>query len=80
MPDPLLELRGLKTGFPTRAGEVKAVDDVSFALHRGKVLADTTPAQLVDSAGGGTIEEAFLALTGSGERAGQPSRRTLQMR
>ena len=38
MPGPLLELRGLKTGFPTRAGEVKAVDDVSFALHRGKVL------------------------------------------
>jgi peptide/nickel transport system ATP-binding protein len=34
----LLELRGLKTGFPTRAGEVKAVDDVSFTLDRGKVL------------------------------------------
>jgi peptide/nickel transport system ATP-binding protein len=38
MSPPLLELRGLKTGFPTRAGEVKAVDDVSFTLKRGKVL------------------------------------------
>ena len=34
----LLELRGLSTGFPTRAGEIKAVDDVSFTLDRGKVL------------------------------------------
>lgn len=34
----LLELRGLKTAFPTRAGEITAVDDVSFTLDRGKVL------------------------------------------
>jgi peptide/nickel transport system ATP-binding protein len=34
----LLELRELRTGFPTRAGEIKAVDDVSFTLDRGKVL------------------------------------------
>jgi peptide/nickel transport system ATP-binding protein len=34
----LLELRALRTGFPTRAGEIKAVDDVSFTLDRGKVL------------------------------------------
>ncbi|MEA2989563.1 MAG: hypothetical protein QOG83_2274, partial [Alphaproteobacteria bacterium] len=34
----------------------------------GKVLADTTPAQLVASAGAGTIEQAFLAMTGGGGR------------
>jgi peptide/nickel transport system ATP-binding protein len=35
---PLLDVRGLKTAFPTRAGEVKAVDDVSFTLRSGQVL------------------------------------------
>jgi peptide/nickel transport system ATP-binding protein len=35
---PLLDVRGLKTAFPTRAGEVKAVDDVSFMLRSGQVL------------------------------------------
>ncbi|MDQ2083119.1 ABC transporter ATP-binding protein [Xanthobacteraceae bacterium Astr-EGSB] len=35
---PLLDVRGLKTAFPTRAGEVKAVDDVSFTLQSGQVL------------------------------------------
>jgi ABC-2 type transport system ATP-binding protein len=34
-------------------------------LHHGKVLADTTPAGLVSSAGTATIEQAFLAMTGS---------------
>lgn len=35
---PLLEVRGLRTHFFTRAGVVKAVDDVSFSLARGEVL------------------------------------------
>ncbi|MGH7119940.1 MAG: ABC transporter ATP-binding protein [Acetobacteraceae bacterium] len=37
---PLLEVRGLKTYFPARdgAGVVRAVDDVSFTLHRGETL------------------------------------------
>jgi peptide/nickel transport system ATP-binding protein len=35
---PLLEVRDLKTQFFTRAGVVKAVDGVSFALGTGKVL------------------------------------------
>jgi peptide/nickel transport system ATP-binding protein len=35
---PTLEVRGLRTHFLTRAGVVKAVDDVSFAVERGKVL------------------------------------------
>ena len=34
----LLEVRNLKTQFPTAAGVVKAVDDVSFDLERGDVL------------------------------------------
>ena len=35
---PLLEVSHLKTSFFTDAGEVKAVNDVSFTLDRGKVL------------------------------------------
>lgn len=34
----LLEVKNLKTSFFTDAGEVKAVNDVSFTLNRGKVL------------------------------------------
>ena len=33
-----LEVRGLRTHFHTRAGVVKAVDDVSFDIAKGKVL------------------------------------------
>ena len=36
--EPLLELEHLKTQFFTEDGVVKAVDDVSFKLHRGEVL------------------------------------------
>ncbi|MGA0542767.1 ABC transporter ATP-binding protein [Neotabrizicola sp. VNH66] len=35
---PVLDVRGLKTVFRTRGGEVHAVNDVSFALHRGELL------------------------------------------
>src|ERR1700716_2508796 len=45
--------------------EVPDADRV-IVLHRGKVLADTTPAKLVAAAGSATIEEAFLAMTGRG--------------
>src|SRR5437868_8537888 len=34
----LLEVKNLKTYFPTRAGLVRAVDDVSFYLDRGELL------------------------------------------
>jgi peptide/nickel transport system ATP-binding protein len=34
----LLDVRGLRTHFFTKAGVVKAVDDVSFSLRRGEVL------------------------------------------
>jgi ABC-2 type transport system ATP-binding protein len=43
--------------------EVPDADRV-IVLHRGKVLSDTTPTQLIASAGAATIEEAFLAMTG----------------
>ncbi len=46
--------------------EVGDADRV-IVLHRGKVLADATPAKLVASAGKATIEEAFLAMTGTGK-------------
>ena len=42
--------------------EVPDADRV-IVLHRGKVLADTTPAQLVASVRAATIEAAFLAMT-----------------
>jgi ABC-2 type transport system ATP-binding protein len=44
--------------------EVTGADRVAV-LHRGKLLADTTPARLVASAGTATIEQAFLTLTGA---------------
>ncbi|MDO8983882.1 ABC transporter ATP-binding protein [Cypionkella sp.] len=41
MPDraaPILDVRGLKTVFRTRGGEIHAVNDVSFHLERGELL------------------------------------------
>jgi peptide/nickel transport system ATP-binding protein len=38
MTPPLLEIEGLRTHFFTRAGVVKAVDDVSFTVRKGEVL------------------------------------------
>ncbi len=35
----LLLVEGLRTYFPTRAGVVRAVDDVSFTIERGEILA-----------------------------------------
>jgi ABC-2 type transport system ATP-binding protein len=43
--------------------EVPDADRV-IVLHRGKVLADTTPAQLVAGASAANIEQAFLKMTG----------------
>ncbi|HXF78478.1 MAG TPA: ABC transporter ATP-binding protein [Usitatibacter sp.] len=38
MSDPVLQVEGLRTHFFTREGVVKAVDDVSFAIGRGRIL------------------------------------------
>ncbi len=43
--------------------EVTGADRV-IVLHRGKVLTDTTPAELIAKAGVSTVEQAFLAMTG----------------
>lgn len=36
---PMLDVSGLTTEFQTHAGPLKAVNDVSFSLQRGRVLA-----------------------------------------
>jgi oligopeptide transport system ATP-binding protein len=38
MREPILEVNDLKTYFYTRSGIVKAVDGISFSLHKGKTL------------------------------------------
>ena len=70
------QLSGLKLILSLRAERSVAVlwathlcDEVPNAdrvivLHRGKVLADTTPAGFVANAGMATVEQAFLAMTG----------------
>jgi peptide/nickel transport system ATP-binding protein len=53
---PTLEVRNLRTHFFTRAGVVKAVDDVSFSVGRGKVLG------LVGESGSGKTVTGFSIL------------------
>lgn len=48
--------------------EVAGADRV-IVLHRGKVLADTTPAKLIVDTGTSTIEQAFLSMTGGSNNA-----------
>src|SRR5499433_3655711 len=48
--------------------EVGDADRV-IVMHKGKLLADTTPQKLVASAGVSTIEQAFLAMTGEAAEA-----------
>jgi ABC-2 type transport system ATP-binding protein len=40
-------------------------------LHKGKVRFDGTAAALRDAHGGGTLEQAFLQLTGGGRHEGK---------
>ena len=37
-PEPLLQVDNLKTYFHSNTGILKAVDDVTFSLHRGEIL------------------------------------------
>jgi len=48
--------------------EVTDADRV-IVMHRGNILADTSPAELVAKAGTATIEQAFLAMTGTGPKS-----------
>lgn len=52
----LLEVRGLKTHFDTRAGMVKAVDGIDFTLNEGEVLG------LVGESGSGKTVASFSIL------------------
>jgi ABC-2 type transport system ATP-binding protein len=45
--------------------EVSDADRV-IVLHRGKILADATPAQFIAGVGAATIEQAFLEIAGTG--------------
>ena len=63
----LLEVKNLKTSFFTDAGEVKAVNDVSFTLDRGKVLG------IVGESGSGksvTASSVLQILAGTGKIVG----------
>jgi ABC-2 type transport system ATP-binding protein len=59
--------RGVAVLWATHLCDEVADADRVIVLHRGKVLANTTPAALVAQAGVATIEQAFLAMT-SGPR------------
>ena len=58
--------RGVAVLWATHLCDEVADADRVIVLHRGKVLADTTPAKLIAAAGSATIEDAFLAMTGRG--------------
>jgi ABC-2 type transport system ATP-binding protein len=56
--------RGVAVLWATHLCDEVGDADRVIVLHRGKVLADTTPKQLVTDAATATIEEAFLKMTG----------------
>ena len=53
---PLLEVRDLRVSFPTPAGEVRAVNGISYQIHRGEVLG------IVGESGSGKSVEAYSIL------------------
>lgn len=68
MTDPLLSVRHLRTHIPTPRGLVRAVEDVSFDLHRGRTLG------LVGESGSGKsmLVRSLIGITpGRAERSGE---------
>ena len=57
--------RSVAVLWATHLCEEASEADRVIVLHRGKVLADATPAQLIGGSGASTIEQAFLAMTGA---------------
>jgi ABC-2 type transport system ATP-binding protein len=57
--------RGVAVLWATHLCDEVGDADRVIVLHRGKVLADTTPKQFVADAGMTSIEEAFLKMTGN---------------
>jgi len=60
----LCKERGVAVLWATHLCDEVGDADRVIVLHRGKVLADTTPQHLVASSGKTSIEQAFLAMTG----------------
>ena len=59
MADGILEVKNLRTYFYTDEGVVKAVDDVSFSLHKGEVIV------IVGESGSGQSARGRGVLSGS---------------
>ena len=60
--------RGVAVLWATHLCDEVADADRVIVMHRGKVLTDTTPAELLIATGADTVEQAFLAMTGVPER------------
>src|SRR3974390_599522 len=60
--------RGVAVRWATHLCDEVADGDRVIVMHRGKVLSDTTPAELLIATGTDTVEQAFLAMTGAPER------------
>jgi ABC-2 type transport system ATP-binding protein len=60
--------RGVAVLWATHLCDEVGNADRVIVMHKGKVLADSPPQKLVAAAGAATVEEAFLAMTGGGER------------
>jgi ABC-2 type transport system ATP-binding protein len=57
--------RGVAVLWATHLVDEVAGADRVIVMHKGKLLADSTPEKLVAATGGATVEEAFLKMTGA---------------
>ncbi len=61
--------QGVAVLWATHLCEEVADADRVIVLHKGKVLANASPAELMTSQGAGSVEAAFLKLTGEGRES-----------